>query len=43
VRAREGGELIGFVNVAWDGGADAFLLDPFTAGRAAAALSAPAG
>lgn len=27
VCARAGGELVGFVNVAWDGGAHAFLLD----------------
>ena len=26
--AREHGHLIGFVNVAWDGGCHAFLLDP---------------
>jgi ribosomal protein S18 acetylase RimI-like enzyme len=26
--AREHGELLGFVNVAWDGGHHAFLLDP---------------
>jgi ribosomal protein S18 acetylase RimI-like enzyme len=28
VCARRGGALIGFVNVAWDGGVHAFLLDP---------------
>lgn len=28
VSAFAGGQLIGFVNVAWDGGAHAFLLDP---------------
>jgi GNAT superfamily N-acetyltransferase len=28
VTARDGGELVGFVNVAGDGGAHAFLLDP---------------
>jgi ribosomal protein S18 acetylase RimI-like enzyme len=28
VCARKDGELVGFVNVAWDGGAHAFLLDP---------------
>ena len=28
VCAYERGELVGFVNVAWDGGAHAFLLDP---------------
>lgn len=27
VTAREAGELVGFVNVAWDGGRHAFLLD----------------
>jgi GNAT superfamily N-acetyltransferase len=27
VSAREGGHLVGFVNVAWDGGVHAFLLD----------------
>ena len=27
VTAHDGGQLIGFVNVAWDGGAHAFLLD----------------
>ena len=33
VCAREGGELVGFANVAWDGGAHAFLLDPIVARR----------
>jgi GNAT superfamily N-acetyltransferase len=33
VCARDGGELAGFVNVAWDGGAHAFLLDTVVAGR----------
>jgi GNAT superfamily N-acetyltransferase len=28
VCARDAGELIGFVNLAWDGGIHAFLLDP---------------
>jgi ribosomal protein S18 acetylase RimI-like enzyme len=28
IGAFAGGELIGYVNVAWDGGAHAFLLDP---------------
>jgi GNAT superfamily N-acetyltransferase len=28
IGAFAGGELVGFVNVAWDGGAHAFLLDP---------------
>ena len=28
----EGGRLVGFVNVAWDGGDHAFLLDPKTRG-----------
>ncbi|MFF2773978.1 GNAT family N-acetyltransferase [Streptomyces sp. NPDC058052] len=31
VCAREGGALIGFVNVAWDGGSHAFLLDTVVA------------
>jgi len=31
VTAREGGELLGFVNVAWDGGVHAFLLDTMVA------------
>jgi len=31
VCARSEGELIGFVNVAWDGGIHAFLLDPIVA------------
>ncbi|MGW2277181.1 GNAT family N-acetyltransferase [Streptomyces sp. NPDC001770] len=31
VCAREGGALIGFVNVLWDGGAHAFLLDTVVA------------
>jgi GNAT superfamily N-acetyltransferase len=26
--ARRGGQLVGFVKIAWDGGAHAFLLDP---------------
>jgi GNAT superfamily N-acetyltransferase len=34
VCARENGKLVGFVNVAWDGGAHAFLLDTLTADRA---------
>jgi GNAT superfamily N-acetyltransferase len=34
VTARDGGELVGFVNVAWDGGVHAFLLDTLVAGRA---------
>ena len=29
--ARQGGELVGFVNVAWDGGAHAFILDTVVA------------
>jgi GNAT superfamily N-acetyltransferase len=33
VCAREDGSLIGFVNVAWDGGAHAFLLDTVVAGH----------
>src|SRR5919112_5981139 len=35
VCAREDGELVGFVNVAWDGGVHAFLLDTAVANRAA--------
>ena len=31
VCARRGGELVGFVNVAWDGGAHAFILDTVVA------------
>ncbi|WP_399939860.1 GNAT family N-acetyltransferase [Streptomyces sp. BBFR25] len=31
VCAREGGSLVGFVNVVWDGGAHAFLLDTVVA------------
>jgi N-acetylglutamate synthase-like GNAT family acetyltransferase len=31
VCARGGGELIGFVNVAWDGGIHAFIIDPIVA------------
>jgi N-acetylglutamate synthase-like GNAT family acetyltransferase len=31
VCARRGGELVGFVNVAWDGGAHAFVLDTVVA------------
>jgi predicted N-acetyltransferase YhbS len=34
VCAREEDDLIGFVNVAWDGGAHAFILDPIVAIRA---------
>jgi ribosomal protein S18 acetylase RimI-like enzyme len=34
VCARDGGELIGFVNVAWDGGIHAFILDTLVARRA---------
>ena len=35
VTAREeGGELVGFVNVAWDGGSHAFVLDTLVAVRA---------
>lgn len=33
VCAREGSELVGFVNVAWDGGVHAFLLDTLVADR----------
>jgi GNAT superfamily N-acetyltransferase len=31
VTATDGDDLVGFVNVAWDGGAHAFLLDPTVA------------
>ncbi len=34
VCAREGEALLGFVNVAWDGGIHAFILDTLVAGRA---------
>jgi ribosomal protein S18 acetylase RimI-like enzyme len=34
VCARERGELVGFVNVAWDGGVHAFVLDTAVARRA---------
>ena len=33
VCARDGGDLAGFVNVAWDGGAHAFILDTMVAAR----------
>jgi ribosomal protein S18 acetylase RimI-like enzyme len=33
VCARQGGELIGFVNVAWDGAIHAFILDTLVAAR----------
>ena len=33
VCARDGGELVGFVNVAWDGGVHAFVLDTAVAQR----------
>jgi len=32
--AREDGELVGFVNVAWDGGSHAFVLDTLVPARA---------
>ena len=32
VCARDGGTLVGFVNVAWDGGVHAFLLDTLVSG-----------
>ena len=35
VCARESRELVGFVNVAWDGGIHAFVLDPIVARRVA--------
>jgi predicted N-acetyltransferase YhbS len=34
VCARDDGELVGFVNVAWDGGVHAFVLDTMVAARA---------
>jgi GNAT superfamily N-acetyltransferase len=34
VCARRDGELVGFVNVVWDGGSHAFILDTVVAGRA---------
>jgi GNAT superfamily N-acetyltransferase len=34
VCARDGGELVGFVNVPWDGGMHAFVLDTLVAARA---------
>jgi GNAT superfamily N-acetyltransferase len=34
VCARDGDELVGFVNVAWDGGVHAFVLDTIVAARA---------
>jgi GNAT superfamily N-acetyltransferase len=33
VCARDGDELVGFVNVAWDGGVHAFVLDTLVTGR----------
>ncbi len=33
VCARDGDELVGFVNVAWDGGVHAFVLDTVVTGR----------
>lgn len=33
VCARDGAELVGFVNIAWDGGDHAFVLDPLVASR----------
>ena len=33
VTAREHGELVGFVNVAWDGGVHAFVLDTLVAAK----------
>lgn len=41
VCARDGGALVGFVNVAWDGGVHAFLLDTLVAaGRRRAGIGA---
>jgi N-acetylglutamate synthase-like GNAT family acetyltransferase len=34
VTAREDGDLVGFVNVAWDGGSHAFVLDTLVPARA---------
>ena len=34
VCARDGGDLVGFVNVPWDGATHAFILDTLVAGRA---------
>jgi GNAT superfamily N-acetyltransferase len=34
VCARDGGELVGFVNVPWDGGIHAFILDTLVTARA---------
>ena len=34
VTARDGGDLIGWVNVPWDGGGHAFILDTLVAGSA---------
>jgi hypothetical protein len=34
VCARQGGELVGFVNVAWDGGVHAFILDTIVTRKA---------
>jgi hypothetical protein len=34
VVARDGAELVGFVNVAWDGGVHAFVLDTIVASSA---------
>ena len=34
VCARDGDDLVGFVNVPWDGGVHAFILDTIVAGRA---------
>lgn len=39
--ARRYGELVGFVNVAWDGGVHAFVLDTIVAPRPAGLASAP--
>jgi N-acetylglutamate synthase-like GNAT family acetyltransferase len=34
VTARDGGELVGFVNVPWDGGSHAFVMDTLVTGPA---------
>jgi len=41
VCAYDGGQLVGFVNVAWDSATHFFLLDTTSPGRTSAAASAP--
>ena len=43
VCARDGAGLAGFVNVAWDGGSHAFILDTVVAARAGAAADRSRG